>query len=94
MSIYSTRITVGTVATELVPPSINPQQVSLLNAGQVIVRVGGPDVTTTAWGLPLIPDNPNVTRSFFTTQIGPGDSIYGITASGEAPVNVWSVRKP
>ena len=94
MSIYSTRITVGTAATELVPASINPQHVALLNAGGVVVRVGGPDVTTAAWGLPALPDNPNVARTFFNTQIEPGDSIWGITASGTADVNVWAVRKP
>jgi hypothetical protein len=71
-----------------------PQEVSLLNAGTAIVRVGGPDVTTTAWGLPLIPENPNIARTFFNTTIQPGDSVWGITASGEAPVNVWAVRKP
>jgi len=93
MTIYSTRVTVGTAATLLVPPSIMPQDISLLNAGAAIVRIGGADVTTTAFGLPLIPDNPNVARSFFSTTIQPGDSVYGITASGESPVNVWAVRK-
>jgi hypothetical protein len=93
VTIYSTRVTVGTAAVELVPPSNMPQVVSLLNAGTVIVRIGGPDVTTAAWGLPLIPNDPNVSRTFFNTTIEPGDSIYGITASGESPVNVWAVRK-
>jgi hypothetical protein len=93
VTIYSTRVTVGTAAVELVPPSNMPQVVSLLNAGTVIVRIGGPDVTTAAWGLPLIPNDPNVSRTFFNTTIEPGDSIYGITASGTAAVNVWAVRK-
>lgn len=94
MTIYSTRVTVGTAAVELVPTSPMAQEVSLLNAGTAIVRIGGgPDVTTTAFGLPLIPDNPNVARTFFFTKIEAGDSVWGITASGEAAVNVWSVRK-
>jgi hypothetical protein len=71
-----------------------PQDISLLNAGTAIVRVGGPDVTTTAFGLPLIPDNPNTARTFFNTTIQPGDSVFGITAAGTAAVNVWAVRKP
>jgi hypothetical protein len=93
VSIYSNRITVGTAAVQLVPPSNQTQEVTLLNAGSNIVRIGDETVTTAAWGLPLIPDNPNVTRTFFYTTLQPGDSIYGITASGESPVNVWAVRK-
>jgi hypothetical protein len=92
--IYSTRVTVGTAAVELVPPSAMAQEVSLLNAGSNIVRIGGgPNVTTTAFGLPLIPNDPNVSRTFFFTKIEAGDSIWGVTASGTAAVNVWAVRK-
>ena len=87
--IHSTRITVGTTATLLVPPSKNPQKVTLLNAGTNIVRIGGEGVTTTAWGLPVIPENPNVARTFFYVDLNPGEAIYGLTASGESPVNVW-----
>jgi hypothetical protein len=94
MTIYSNRITVGTAVTQLVPPSNMSQEVSLLNAGTVVVRVGGPNVTTTAWGLPVIPENPNVSRTFFNTTIQAGDSVWGITASGTAAVNVWAVSKP
>ena len=94
MSIYSNRVTVGTAVTLLVPPSNMPQEISLLNAGSVVVRVGGPNVTTAAWGLPALPDNPNVSRTFFNTTIEPNDSVWGLTASGEADVNVWAVRKP
>jgi len=93
MTIYSTRITVGTAAVELVSASAMAQEVSLLNAGTAIVRIGGPDVTTTAFGLPLIPNTPNVSRTFFFTKIEAGDSIWGVTASGTADVNVWAVRK-
>jgi hypothetical protein len=93
VTIYSNRLTVGTAAVQLVPPSNQSQEVSLLNAGTAIVRVGGPDVTTTAWGLPLIPENPNVSRTFFNTTIQSGDSIWGITASGQSAVNIWAVRK-
>jgi hypothetical protein len=93
MSIYSNRVTVGTAATLIVPPSNMAQEVSLLNAGSVIVRIGEEDVTTTAWGLPVIGDSPNATRNFFYTSIEPGDSIWGITASGSAAVNVWAIRK-
>ena len=87
--IHSNRITVGTAATLLVPPSTHPQKVSLLNAGTAIVRVGGEDVTTSAWGLPVIPNNPNVARTYFYADLNPGEAIYALVADGEAPVNVW-----
>jgi hypothetical protein len=94
MTIYSNRVTVGTAAVELVPPSIMSQEVNLLNAGNVIVRLGGgPDMTTDAWGLPLIPADPNVSRTFFQTTIQPGDAVWGRTASGSAAVNIWVVSK-
>lgn len=93
MTIYSSRITVGTAATQLIPPSNQLQTCALLNAGTAIVRIGDENVTTTAFGLPLIPENPNVARTFFQTELQPGDSIFGITSAGESPVNVWAVRK-
>jgi hypothetical protein len=93
MTIYSNRVTVGTAVTQIVPPSTMAQEVSLLNAGTTIVRIGAEDVTTTAWGLPVIGDSPNATRNFFYASIEAGDSIWGITAAGSAAVNVWSVRK-
>jgi hypothetical protein len=93
MSIYSNRISVGTAATQLVPASVMSQDVALLNAGTAVVRVGGPDVTTTAWGLPALPDNPNVARTFFNMTIQPGDSLWALTASGTSEVNVFAARK-
>jgi hypothetical protein len=93
MMIYSTRVTVGTAVTLLVPPDNQSQSVTLLNAGSNIVRIGGEDVTTTAFGLPAVPDNPNVSRTFFYATLNPGESIYGITASGQSPVNVWYQQK-
>jgi hypothetical protein len=93
MSIYSTRITVGTAVTQLIPPNVMSQDVALLNAGTAVVRVGGADVTTTAWGLPVLPDNPNVARTFFNTTIQAGDAVWGVVASGSSEVNVWAVRK-
>jgi hypothetical protein len=88
--IISTRITVGTAVTLLVSPSVQPQQVRLLNAGTAVVRIGGPDVTTTAYGLPALPDNPNVARTPFSFNLNPGESIFGIVASGTSAVNVWA----
>jgi hypothetical protein len=87
--IVSTRVTVGTQRIQLVPPHPNPQKVHLLNAGSVVVRVGGPDVTTEAFGLPAIPNDPNVTRTHFRFDLNPNESIWAITASGTASVNVW-----
>jgi hypothetical protein len=89
MAIISTRITVGTEPTLLVPVQATHQQVQLLNAGTVVVRIGGPDVTTTAYGLPALPNNPDVARTPFSFNLNPGESIFGIVASGTSPVNVW-----
>jgi hypothetical protein len=91
--IHSTRITVGTAVTLLVPPDNQMQYVSLLNAGTAIVRIGGEDVTTEAFGLPRIPENPNVSRTFFYATLNPGEAIYARTAGGEAAVNVWYQQK-
>jgi hypothetical protein len=89
MAIISTRITVGTTATLLVPVSSQHQQVQLLNAGDEVVRIGGPDVTTTAFGLPRLPNNPDVARTPFTFRLNPGESLWGIVAANTAAVNVW-----
>ena len=88
--IISTRITVGTAVTMRVSPSVQPQQVQLLNAGTTVVRIGGPDVTTTAYGLPALPNNPDVARTPFSFNLNPGESIFGIVASGTSAVNVWA----
>jgi hypothetical protein len=87
--IVSTRVAVSTTRVQLVPPHPNPQKVHLLNAGSVVVRVGGPDVTTDAFGLPAIPNDPNVTRTHFRFDLNPNESISAITSSGTATVNVW-----
>jgi hypothetical protein len=87
--ITSTRIVVGTAATLLVGASNQPQRVSFLNAGGEVVRIGGPDVTTAAYGLPRLPDNPNVTRTPFYFVVNPSESIWGVVAANTSEVNVW-----
>jgi hypothetical protein len=89
VSIFSTRVNVTDTPTLLVPANNNPQKARLLNASAIVVRVGGSDVTTTAYGLPALPDNPNVPRTEFVFDLNPNESIYGIVASGTAVVNVW-----
>jgi hypothetical protein len=89
MAITSTRVTVGTEPTLLVAASVQPQRVQLLNAGNEVVRIGGADVTTTAFGLPRLPDNPNVPRTTFTFKLNPGESIFGVVAANTSEVNVW-----
>jgi hypothetical protein len=89
MTIFSTRVTVTTVPTLLVPGHFNPQKARLLNASNVVVRIGGPDVTTTAYGMPALPDIPNVPRTEFEFDLNPQEEIFGIVASGSAVVNVW-----
>jgi hypothetical protein len=89
MTVFSTRVTVTDEPTLLVPRHNNPQKARLLNASNVVCRIGGPDVTTTAYGLPALPDTPNVPRTEFVFQLNPSEEIWGITASGSAVINVW-----
>ena len=87
--IISSRVTVGTEPTPLVASRSQPQQVQLLNAGGEVVRIGGEDVTTAAFGLPRLPDNPNVARTPFSFRLNPGESIFGLVAANTSEVNVW-----
>jgi hypothetical protein len=89
MTIYSTRITVEQEPVLLVPGSPNPQKARLLNTSNIVCRIGGPDVTTTAYGLPALPDNPNVPRTEFSFELNAQEEIWGIVASGSAVINVW-----
>jgi hypothetical protein len=92
MTIFSTRVTVTTDPTLLVPGHFNPQKARLLNASNVVVRIGGPDVTTEAYGLPALPNTPNVPRTEFTFDLNSQEQIFGVVASGSAVVNVWYQR--
>jgi hypothetical protein len=89
MTIFSTRVTVTTDPTLLVPGHFNPQKARLLNASPVVCRIGGPGVTTEAYGLPALPDNPNVPRTEFSFELNAQEEIFGIVASGSAVINVW-----
>jgi hypothetical protein len=87
--IISSRVTVGTAVTELVAPRNEHQQVQLLNAGQEVVRIGGANVTANAYGLPRLPDSPNVPRTPFSFKLNPSEGIYAIVAANTSEVNVW-----
>jgi hypothetical protein len=92
MAIFSTRVTVTTEPTLLVPGHFNPQKAKLLNTGTEVVRVGGPDVTLEAFGLNRLPDSPNVARNVYDFDLGPIEEIWGMVAAGSAIVNVWYQR--
>ena len=88
--IISTRITVGTTAVRLVASRSQHQRVQLLNAGNEVVRIGGDaSVTTAAFGLPRLPDSPNVARNNFTFKLNPGEEIWALVAQNTSDVNVW-----
>jgi hypothetical protein len=91
MTIFSTRITVTTEPTLLVPGHFNPQKARLLNAGSEVVRIGGgPDVSSTdAYGLPRLPDNPNTARNELVFELNSQEEIWGIVAANTSAVNVW-----
>jgi hypothetical protein len=67
--------------------------VQLLNAGSEVVRIGGPDVDLESYGLPRLPDNPNVARTPFSFKLNPKEAIWAVIApNGQATtseVNVW-----
>jgi hypothetical protein len=92
MAIFSTRVTVTTEPTLLVPGHYNPQKAKLINTGTEVVRVGGPDVTLEAFGLNRLPDSPNVARNVFEFDLNPVEEIWGMVATGTAIVNVWYQR--
>jgi hypothetical protein len=88
--ITSTRITVGTAAVQLVPPQPQPQRVSLLNAGSEVVRISGDStVGTAAYGLPRLPESPNVARTPFFFELNPNEAIWAVVAANTSEVNVW-----
>jgi hypothetical protein len=89
MTIYSTRVTVTTEPTQLVPGYFNPQKARLLNTGTEVVRIGGPDVTLDGYGLNRLPDSPQVPRNEFVFELNANEEIWGMVASGSAVVNVW-----
>ena len=92
--IVSTRVTVGTVAVQLVPPHNNPQEVKLVNTGAEIVRIGNSaSVTTDSYGLARLPDSPNTTRNIWEFDLGAGEEVWALTASGTCVVNVWIRKK-
>ena len=89
--ITSTRITVGTEPVKLVPSHHMNTRVKLLNAGGEVVRIGGSsDVSaTSAFGLPRLPDSPNVTRNSFDFTLSPGEEIWAVVSANTSEVNVW-----
>ena len=87
--IISTRVTVGTEPVRLVVASNQHQRVQLLNAGTEVVRIGPSTVNGTAFGLPRLPDNPNVARTPFTFKLNPNEEIWAVVAQETSPVNVW-----
>jgi hypothetical protein len=92
MAIFSTRVTVTTDPTLLVPGHFNPQKAKLLNTGAEVVRVGGPDVTVEAFGLNRLPDNPNIARNVYEFDLNATEEMWGIVTAGSAVVNVWYQR--
>lgn len=92
--IISTRVTVGTAAVQLVEPHNNPQDVKFVNTGTEVVRIGGDSsVSTEAYGLARLPDSPNTTRNIWEFELGAGEEVWALTASGSAVINVWVRQK-
>jgi hypothetical protein len=89
--ITSKRVTVGTEAVQLVPPSANPQKVKFVNAGSEVVRIGGSAAVdpANAYGLARLPDNPNTARNIWEFELNPLEEIWAIVADNTSEVNVW-----
>jgi len=92
--ITSTRITITPTPKQVVPPSQNPQSVKFVNAGAEVIRIGGDSsVSTAAYGLARLPDNPNVTRSIWEFELNPGEEIWAMVAANTSDLNVWIQTK-
>jgi hypothetical protein len=93
--IISKRVTVGTAVVQLVEPHNQPQSVKFVNAGTEVIRIGGDSEINPAdaYGLARLPDSPNTTRNIWEFELNPGESIWGLTATGESALNVWIQRK-
>jgi hypothetical protein len=89
--IVSTRETITTTAKRVVPSHNMPVKVQFINAGGEVVRIGGDSSVsaTAAFGLPRLPDNPNVTRTVFEFTLNPGEEIWAIVAANTSDLNVW-----
>jgi len=93
MTIFSTRVTVGTAAVQVVPPGSSPVKVQFINAGTQVVRIGGPDVSSTAaFGLPRLPADPNSPRTVFDFTLNPGEEIWAVVNANTSDLNVWYQR--
>jgi len=93
MMIVSTRIVITTEPQRIVPASGSPQKVKLLNAGGEVVRVGGDaSLTTQAYGLPRLPDSPNVPRTPFDFELNPDEELWAMVAQNTSELNVWYQR--
>lgn len=89
--IVSTRLTITTTPQRVVPSQNMPVRVQLLNAGGEVVRIGG-DATvspTAAFGLPRLPDSPNVPRNNFEFTLNPGEEIWAVVSANTSDLNVW-----
>ena len=91
--ITSTRLTITTEPQQIVPPSGSHQTVKLLNAGAEVIRVGGDaTVGAAAYGLPRLPDSPNVARTPFDFSLNPGEEMWAVVAANTSDLNVWYQR--
>jgi hypothetical protein len=90
--IVSTRVSIGTAAVQVVPQGASPVKVQFINAGSEVIRIGGPDVTTTAFGLPRLPSDPNSPRTVFNFTLNPGEEVWAVVAQNTSDLNVWYQR--
>jgi hypothetical protein len=92
--ITSTRVTITVTPQQVVPPSQNPQSVKFVNAGGEVIRIGGnSSVSTAAYGLARLPDNPNATRNIWEFELNPGEEIWAMVAANTSDLNVWIQTK-
>lgn len=88
MATTHAKVTVGTTATAL---HANPRGVeapggpqSMLISAAADFFIGGPGVTTTNYGFKVVADTP------LALDLGPGDTLYGVCATGT--VDVYTLR--
>lgn len=85
MSVEHSRPTVGTTATVVARAIGTTEQVSVDNATAVPVFLGGAGVTPSSYGIVLPPGGT------FTTDLHPGDALYGVVSAVTSTVGVLHI---
>lgn len=88
MAIQATQFTLSTVATLVATganATVSDRATAIVSAPSATIYAGGPNVTSTS-GIPISP------TGWLSIELGPGDLLYLIAASGTPTVQVVTTR--